>query len=170
MTRPSIIGGKVFRFGDHVDTDIIIPARYLITTDPRELAAHCMEPVRPGFAAAVGGEGIVVAGENFGCGSSREHAPVALIGAGIRCVAAESLARIFYRNCINTGLPAVICPGISGMATEGEILAIDLTAGRIVNRTTGAEARFDPLPPFMRGILEAGGLIPYLKARGLTFA
>ena len=163
------INGPVFLFGEDIDTDIIIPARYLDTTDPGELASHCMEPHRPGFATEVGGEGIVVAGENFGCGSSREHAPVALMGCGITCVVAESLARIFYRHCINRGLPTVVCPGVAGMVSEGDVLEIDLPRGSMVNKTTGAGMGFDPLPPFMMDILKAGGLMSYLKKNQLDF-
>jgi 3-isopropylmalate/(R)-2-methylmalate dehydratase small subunit len=171
MSAAKTITGAAFVFGANVDTDIIIPARYLITTDPRELAAHAMEPVRPDFAGLVGERGgVVVAGDNFGCGSSREHAPVALIGAGIRCVVAGSLARIFYRNCINTGLPAVMCPGVDERVAEGDSLEIDLAAGRLVDLTRGETLAFEPLPGFMMGILAAGGLIPYLKERGLAFS
>jgi 3-isopropylmalate/(R)-2-methylmalate dehydratase small subunit len=158
-----------FVFGENIDTDIIIPARHLTTVDPAELASHCMEPVRPAFAAQVAGEGILVAGQNFGCGSSREHAPVALIGAGIRCVLAESLARIFYRNAVNTGLPAIICPGITSMAGEGDLLEVDVAAGEVRNVTTGQGGRFEPLPPFMTDILVSGGLLPYLEARKWRF-
>ncbi len=165
MSVDKIIRAPAFIFGEDVDTDIIIPARYLITTDPAELAAHCMEPVRPGFAGEISGAGILVAGNNFGCGSSREHAPVALSGAGIVCVVAESLARIFYRNCINTGLPAISCPGVSSAAGEGDILEVDLPGGRLLNTTTGTSLDFDPLPEFMMSILGKGGLIPYLKHR-----
>lgn len=162
--------GRAFLFGDNVDTDIIIPARYLNTIDPRELAAHCMEPVRPGFAREVPSSGgIIVAGENFGCGSSREHAPMALAASGIVCVAAESLARIFYRNAINRGLPAVICPGASSHVSEGDVLEMDLAEGVLLNCSSGASLRFEPLPPFMREILEEGGLMPYLKKRSLSF-
>jgi 3-isopropylmalate/(R)-2-methylmalate dehydratase small subunit len=166
----AVITGRAFVFGDNVDTDIIIPARFLVSTDPAELALHAMEPVRPGFAAEVGGAGgVLVAGENFGCGSSREHAPVALIGAGIRCVVASSLARIFYRNCINTGLPAVICPGVASLVAAGDELSIDLAGGVLDDLTRGARLSFDPLPPFMNDILSRGGLVPYLVERGLRF-
>ena len=164
-----LISGPAFLFGEDIDTDIIIPARYLDTTDARELASHCMEPLRPGFAAEAGGGGIVVAGANFGCGSSREHAPVALMGCGITGVVAESLARIFYRNCINRGLPTVVCPGVAAMVSEGDVMEIDLPRGRIVNKTTGMEMSFDPLPPFMMDILSAGGLMSYLKKNQLSF-
>lgn len=169
MSETFIIKGRSFVFGDNVDTDIIIPARYLDTTDPSELALHCMEPSRPGFADEIEETGILVAGENFGCGSSREHAPVSLIGAGVSCVAAESLARIFYRNSINTGLPVVVCPGVSSCVSEGDLLTIDLQSGLLNNDTTGEKLSFAPLPPFMMNILKEGGLMPYLEKRGLKF-
>ncbi len=170
MSRvPSPLTGRAFVVGANVDTDVIIPARHLNTIEPGELAAHCLEPVLPGLAALTGGEGIIVAGENFGCGSSREHAPVALMAAGVRCVAAESLARIFYRNAVNTGLPVVVCPGVSGRTRHGDRLEIDLAAGSLRNATSGDTLSFEPLPSFMMGILQDGGLIPYLMARGLKF-
>ncbi len=165
-----VFRARAFVFGDNIDTDIIIPARHLITIDPVELASHCMEPVRPGFAAEVAGAGIVVAGQNFGCGSSREHAPVALIGAGVRCVLAESLARIFYRNAVNTGLPAIICPGISSLVREGDTVEVDLRAGSVRNLSSGTDGHFEPLPPFMTDILVSGGLLPYLEARKWRFS
>jgi 3-isopropylmalate/(R)-2-methylmalate dehydratase small subunit len=168
MTFRRIIRGRAFVFGPNIDTDIIIPAHYLTSIDREALAVHCMEPLRPGFAATSDG-GIVVAAENFGCGSSREHAPLALLGAGIRCVVADSFARIFFRNAVNTGLPVVICTGIHAAVAEGEELTVDLDGGTVTVGPSGRTLSFPPLPPFMTGILEAGGLIPYLKGRSLSY-
>jgi 3-isopropylmalate dehydratase small subunit len=157
--------GKVWKYGDNVDTDAIIPARYLNTSDPAELARHCMEDVDPEFAAAVQAGDIVVAGENFGCGSSREHAPVALKGAGVSCVVAKSFARIFYRNAINIGLPILACAEAVEGTEPGDTLTVDLTDGTIVNQRTGRTYRTAPFPPFVMEIIEAGGLVPYTRQR-----
>ncbi|SDF74060.1 3-isopropylmalate dehydratase small subunit [Sporolituus thermophilus] len=158
-----ILEGKVWRYGDNVDTDVIIPARYLNTADPRELAAHCMEDIDPAFAGQVAAGDIIVAGKNFGCGSSREHAPLAIKGCGVACVVADSFARIFYRNAINIGLPLLeLGDAVAGIAA-GHRLRIDLAAGRVENLTTGEVFTAQPLPQFVQAIAKAGGLIAYVK-------
>lgn len=159
------IMGKVWKYGDNVDTDAIIAARYLNTSDERELAAHCMEDLDATFAANVQPGDIVVAGANFGCGSSREHAPLAIKAAGVQCVVAESFARIFFRNAINIGLPILECPEAARMAESGHRLEIDLAQGLIRNLSLGQEYHAAPYPPFMLGIIQAGGLIPYTQKR-----
>jgi len=153
--------GKVWKFGDNIDTDVIIPARYLNTTDPAELASHCMEDADPAFAVAVGQGDIIVGGANFGCGSSREHAPIAIKGAGVSCVVAEYFARIFYRNSFNMGLPILECPDAAREARTGDVLSVDLAGGVIVNETKGKTYQAAPVPPFMRELVEAGGLMAY---------
>jgi len=160
-----MIRGKVWKFGDHVDTDVIIPARYLNTSDPTELAKHCMEDADPHFAQKVRPGDIIVAGENFGCGSSREHAPIAIKAAGVACVVAKSFARIFYRNSFNTGLPIVECPQGVDMIQEGNEIEIDLDQGLIRNLTRGEEYPFISIPPFMQDLLLKGGLLGYVKER-----
>jgi len=157
--------GRVHRFGANIDTDVIIPARYLTTTDPEELAAHCMETIDPDFAGKVNPGDIMVAEQNFGSGSSREHAPVSIKGAGIACVVASSFARIFYRNAINVGLPIVECPEIVGVTQTGDEIIVDLSSGKVTNLTRGVDANAQPFPDFMRQLLEAGGLVPYLRAQ-----
>uniref|UniRef100_A0A7C2IFW3 3-isopropylmalate dehydratase small subunit n=1 Tax=Ammonifex degensii TaxID=42838 RepID=A0A7C2IFW3_9THEO len=159
-----MLEGTVFRFGDNVDTDLIIPARYLNTSDPAELARHCMEDADPAFAAQVKPGDLIVAGTNFGCGSSREHAPVAIKAAGVACVVAKSFARIFYRNAFNIGLPILECPEAEAIA-PGSRVRVDLETGTITVVDTGQQYRARPVPPFMREIIAAGGLIPYVKAR-----
>ncbi len=156
--------GRVWKYGDNVDTDVIIPARYLNTTDPAELAKHCLEDLDPGFAAAVRPGDVIVAGRNFGCGSSREHAPLAIKGAGVSCVVAETFARIFFRNAINIGLPIFEAPDAAREAETGDVLEVDGTAGVIRNVTKGREYRVRPLPPFIREIVQAGGLMGRLRA------
>ncbi|HDM70019.1 MAG TPA: 3-isopropylmalate dehydratase small subunit [Thermotogales bacterium] len=158
------IKGKVFLFGDNVNTDEIIPARYLNTSDPNELAKYCMEDVRPGFGRRedIRG-GIIVAGENFGSGSSREHAPIAIKYSGISCVVAKSYARIFFRNCINIGLPIVELKETDEF-DEGDIVEIDLESGRIRNLTKSREYSINPYPDFLRGIIERGGWLGYLRS------
>lgn len=155
----------VIRYGDHVDTDVIIPARYLNTTDHQELAKHCMEDIDSAFHEKVKTAKILVAGRNFGCGSSREHAPIALKAAGIRCVVAHSFARIFFRNAINIGLPIVECPQAVEAIEAGNTIRVDLDNGVIVNLTTGAQYETAPFPPFMQGIMAAGGLVPSIRAQ-----
>jgi len=160
-----ILQGRAFCFGDHIDTDVIIPARYLTSFDPVKLAAFCMEGVDPTFAASVQPGDFVVAGENFGCGSSREHAPLALKGAGVGCVIAASFARIFHRNAINVGLPIVVCPEAFSMSEPGDLLSVDLHAGVIENRTRGGVYQAQRYPPFLLALIEAGGLIPYTRSK-----
>ncbi len=157
--------GNVWRFGDDVDTDVIIPARYLNVSTPGELARYCMEGVSPGFASRVVAGDVIVAGENFGCGSSREHAPLAIKASGVACVIARSFARIFYRNAINTGLPILECPEAVEETEQGDQLRVDLEAGRITNLRSGRSFRTSPFPPFILRIIEAGGLIPYTVRR-----
>jgi 3-isopropylmalate/(R)-2-methylmalate dehydratase small subunit len=157
--------GKVWKFGDDIDTDIIIPGRYLVVTDPNKLAKHCMEGVCTDFYKKVSKGDIIVGGKNFGCGSSREHAPIALKGVGIGAVIAESFARIFYRNATNVGIPLLEAPGINSVLKEGEEITIDMEKGKIIS-SSGEEYEFKKLPPFMLEILEKGGLIEYLKDNG----
>jgi len=157
-----IIQGKVYVFGHDVNTDDIIPARYLNTSQAAVLARYCMEDARPGFAAQVEPGAILAAGRNFGCGSSREHAPLALKGAGIACVVAASFARIFFRNAINIGLPIVECGELLERIREGEEIRIDLEKGKI-GLPRGGQLKIEPFPPFMEAIIRKGGLLPYLK-------
>ncbi|MEA3338372.1 MAG: 3-isopropylmalate dehydratase small subunit [Chloroflexota bacterium] len=159
------ISGKVWKYGDNVDTDGIIPARYLNVSTEEELARHCMEDVDPEFAGAVRAGDIIVAGENFGCGSSREHAPLAIKGAGVSCVVARNFARIFYRNGINVGLPILECPQVVEEAKRGDRLTVDLESGAITNERTGSTYQTPPFPDFLMGIIRAGGLVPYTRAR-----
>lgn len=157
------IEGNAIRYGDNVDTDVIIPARYLNTSDPKELAAHCMEDLDASFALRVRPGDVVVGGFNFGCGSSREHAPIALKASGISLVIARSFARIFYRNAINIGLAIVECPEAVDGIREGDQVEADLVEGFIRNATTGATFRIEPFPPFIRRIMEHGGLIAAIE-------
>jgi 3-isopropylmalate/(R)-2-methylmalate dehydratase small subunit len=157
--------GKVWKFGDNINTDEIIPARYLSTSDPAELARHCMEDADPEFPNKVRPGDIIVAGQNFGCGSSREHAPIALKAAGVACVIAGSFARIFYRNAFNMGLPILECPGAAGRIAEGDTVTVALESGRIILPATAGELTAQPIPPFMRNLIDAGGLMNYVKAK-----
>ena len=157
--------GTVWKYGDNVDTDVIIPARYLNVSTPEELARHCMEGIDPGFASTVQPGDMIVGGENFGCGSSREHAPLAIKGAGVACIVAKSFARIFYRNAINIGLPILECPAAVNDAEAGHQLEIDLEAGQVRNLTTGRVCQAKPYPPFVMAIINAGGLVPYTRRR-----
>jgi 3-isopropylmalate/(R)-2-methylmalate dehydratase small subunit len=157
--------GRAWKYGDNVDTDVIIPARYLSVSATEELARHCLEDLDAGFAAAVQPGDVVVAGENFGCGSSREHAPLALKGAGVRCVVARSFARIFYRNAINVGLPILESADAAAGIEAGHQVAVDLETGEIHDQTTGQVYQAEPYPPFMMDIIRAGGLVPYTVAR-----
>ncbi len=150
--------GIVHKYGSDVDTDVIIPARYLNTTDPQELAAHCMEDIDKDFVKTVKRDDIIVAEDNFGCGSSREHAPIAIKESGISCVIANTFARIFYRNAINIGLPILECPAASRAIRGGDTVTVNLETGEITNGTTNETYRAEPFPPFMREIIEAGGL------------
>lgn len=155
--------GRVFRYGDNVDTDVIIPARYLNTSDPKELAAHCMEDIDPSFVRQVKPGDIIVAGRNFGCGSSREHAPLAIKACGVGCVIAASFARIFYRNAINIGLAILECEDAARHIKEGDIVSVDFSTGTIVDETTFESWKAQPFPPFIQEMMKADGLIQYLK-------
>lgn len=159
------IRGKIWKFGNDVDTDVIIPARYLNTSDEQELACHCMEDADPEFAHKIARGDIIVAGSNFGCGSSREHAPVAIKGAGISLVIAESFARIFYRNAYNIGLPILELPQAGGTIAQGDDVEVAIETGVITDHTTGVRYQASPIPPFMRELLAAGGLVPYVRSR-----
>jgi len=160
-----ILKGTVHKYGDNMDTDVIIPARYLNLTDPRDLATHAMEDIDAGFAKTVHPGDIIVAGTNFGCGSSREHAPLAIKHAGVSCVIAESFARIFFRNAINIGLPLLESAEAAREASSGDVLEVELTTGEIRNVTTGKTHRSAPYPPFLLDIIEAGGLVEQTKRR-----
>jgi 3-isopropylmalate/(R)-2-methylmalate dehydratase small subunit len=157
--------GRVHRYGDNVDTDVIIPARYLSTSAVEELAAHCLEDLDPEFVKRVRPGDIIVGGENFGCGSSREHAPLAIKGAGVGCVIAVSFARIFYRNAINIGLPALICPEAAREAREGDEMEVDLARGAVENITRGRRYEAAPFPEMLQKIIAAGGLVAYTRGR-----
>lgn len=156
---------RAFRYGDHVDTDVIIPARYLTSDDAETLAAHAMEDLDPSFATEVRPGDVVFAGDNFGCGSSREHAPIALKAAGVSAVVAASFARIFFRNAINTGLPVLVSPEAVAATEAGDIVVLDAAAGVITNVTKGASFTAESLPPFIVAIVEAGGLVPWVSRR-----
>lgn len=160
-----MIQGKVIKYGDNIDTDVIIPARYLNTTDPAELAGHCMEDLDKTFTGRVKPGDIMAAGRNFGCGSSREHAPIALKAAGISCIIAETFARIFYRNAINIGLPILECPEAAREIEEGDQVQVDVKTGKIVNLTKGSVYQAEPFPDFMQEIIRADGLIHYVRER-----
>jgi 3-isopropylmalate/(R)-2-methylmalate dehydratase small subunit len=155
--------GKCWKFGDDVNTDEIIPAIYLNVTDEQELAAHCMEGIDPGFRGKAQPGDIIAAGRNFGCGSSREHAPIAIKAFGVPCVVAESFARIFFRNAINIGLPIAECPDAARQAQEGDELEVDFAKGEVTNHTRAVTSAFEPFPPQIQAIVDAGGLIPYAK-------
>ena len=155
--------GSVFKYGDNIDTDVIIPARYLNTQNARELADHCMEDIDKTFITRVQAGDIMVGGETFGCGSSREHAPLAIKTAGIACVIAASFARIFYRNAINIGLPILECPAASEAIAEGDMVSIDFDTGVITDETTGRTFQAAPFPPFIQNIIAKGGLMNSLK-------
>ena len=157
--------GTVHKYGDNVDTDVIIPARYLNTSEAADLAAHCMEDIDPAFAGKVQSGDILVAGRNFGCGSSREHAPLAIKASGVACVIAESFARIFYRNALNIALPILECPGAARAISAGDEVSVDLETGEIVDVTTGQSFAAEPFPPFMLELIAAGGLANYLRNR-----
>jgi 3-isopropylmalate/(R)-2-methylmalate dehydratase small subunit len=161
-----IFKGKAFCFGDDIDTDAIIPARYLSTSDPSELKRHCMEDADPEFAKKVLPGDIIVAGKNFGCGSSREHAPIAIKASGISCVIAGSFARIFFRNSFNMGLPIFESEEASQAITEGDLVEVEAGEGIIRNLTTGEEFRARPIPAFMQQLIEDGGLIEHIRKRG----
>ena len=155
--------GKAIKYGDNVDTDVIIPARYLNTSDPAELAEHCMEDLDSGFVSRVEKGDVMVGGKNFGCGSSREHAPIAIKASGISCVIAETFARIFYRNSINIGLPILECPEAAGDISDGDVISVDFETGKIINETKSKEYTGVPFPAFMREIIASDGLIGYIR-------
>ncbi len=159
--------GKAIKYGDNIDTDVIIPARYLNTSDPKELASHCMEDIDKEFISRVQPGDIMVGGKNFGCGSSREHAPIAIKESGISCVIAATFARIFYRNAINIGLPIVECAEASEKIQAGDKVSVDFDTGVITNETRGETYQGEPFPPFIQGIIAAGGLMNAIKAGAL---
>ena len=156
--------GRAWLFGDDIDTDQIIPSRFLVSSDPDELGEHAFNDLRPEFSEHVDNGDFVVGGENFGSGSSREHAPLSLLGAGVDGVVAQSFARIFYRNGINLGLPVLICPD-AGQIEDGDDISLRLEEGTVVNHTKGEEYDADPLPPFLQELVDRGGLKPYTKAK-----
>jgi len=157
--------GRVYKYGDNVDTDVIIPARYLNSSDPAELAQHCMEDIDKDFVKKVQKGDIIVAAKNFGCGSSREHAPIAIKAAGVSCVIAETFARIFYRNAINIGLPIIECAEAAQGIEEGDEVEIDFDSGMIYNKTKGTQYKGQAFPEFMQKIIAAEGLINYINNR-----
>jgi 3-isopropylmalate/(R)-2-methylmalate dehydratase small subunit len=161
-----VIKGKARLFGDNVNTDVIIPARYLNTSDPTELAAHCMEDLDPKFIERVEQGDILVAGKNFGCGSSREHAPIALKAAGISCIIAKSFARIFFRNALNIGLPILESSEAVSSIREGDLVEVELDTGSIKDFSSGRTFNAQPFPPFMRDLIAEGGLLAYAAKRG----
>jgi len=156
--------GKAWKFGDDVDTDLIIPARYLSSSDPDELAKHCMEDADPEFAGKVEPGDIIVADKNFGCGSSREHAPIAIKAAGVSCVIAKSFARIFYRNSFNMGLPILECEE-AGKLKAGDALSVDFDKGEIVHLASGKTYSTKPIPPFMQELVQSGGLMKHIQKK-----
>lgn len=155
--------GRVFKYGDNIDTDVIIPARYLNSTDPSELATHCMVDIDPTFSGRVEAGDIMVGEKNFGCGSSREHAPLSIKASGISCVIAETFARIFFRNAINIGLPIMECPEAAKEIRDGDDVEVNFDTGEIIDRTSGKSYRAQPFPPFMQQIITAGGLVNYIN-------
>ena len=155
--------GHVFKYGDNIDTDVIIPARYLNSSDPKELAAHCMEDIDKEFVTKVQDGDIIVGLKNFGCGSSREHAPIAIRAAGVSCVIAETFARIFFRNAINIGLPILECPEAAREINAGDEVTVDFDSGLITDVTSGKTYQAQPFPPFMQEIMQAGGLMAKLQ-------
>ena len=158
--------GRVFKYGDNIDTDVIIPARYLNSSDPAELATHCMEDIDKEFIKKVQKGDIIVAEKNFGCGSSREHAPIAIKAAGVSCVIAETFARIFYRNAINIGLPIIECPKAAAEIEDGDEVEVNFDTGVITNETKNRTYQAAAFPPFIQSIIKAGGLLKSLKERG----
>jgi len=158
-----ILKGNVWKFGDHIDTDVIIPARYLNTSDPEELASHCMEDYGRDFIKNIQSGDIIVAGENFGCGSSREHAPIAIKAAGISCVIAKSFARIFFRNAINIGLPIFESTEAFEQSRQDDVIEVNTEQGIIDNLSNNKRFKIKPLPDFIQNIISAGGLVEYVK-------
>ncbi len=157
--------GTVFKYGDNVDTDVIIPARYLNSSDAKELAAHCMEDIDKDFVKNVKAGDIIVANKNFGCGSSREHAPLSIKAAGVSCVIAETFARIFYRNAINIGLPIIECESAAKEIANGDVISIDFDSGVITDETTGKTYQGQAFPPFMQKIIDCEGLVNYINQK-----
>jgi 3-isopropylmalate/(R)-2-methylmalate dehydratase small subunit len=157
--------GRVFKYGDNVDTDVIIPARYLNSSDPKELATHCMEDIDKEFVNKVKPGDIIVADKNFGCGSSREHAPIAIKASGVSCVIAETFARIFYRNSINIGLPIIECAEASREIKAGDEVKVDFDSGIITDMTTGKQFQGQAFPPFMQKIIDCEGLVNYINQK-----
>lgn len=157
--------GKIFKFGDNVDTDVIIPARYLNSSDPKELALHCMEDIDKEFVNKVSAGDIIVAEKNFGCGSSREHAPIAIKAAGVSCVIAETFARIFYRNAINIGLPIIECKEAALEIKAGDEVEVNFDTGVITDKTTGKSFQGQAFPPFMQKIIDCEGLVNYINQK-----
>lgn len=160
-----ILKAKGWKYGDNIDTDVIIPARYLTSSDPAVLAQHCMEDVDTEFVKKAQEGDFIIGGRNFGCGSSREHAPIAIKAAGISCVIAKSFARIFYRNSFNMGLPILDCQEAVDGINDGDEVQVNLTEGVIKNLSTGEEFRAKPIPPFMQELIDAGGLINYSRSK-----
>ena len=160
-----MVKGTVFRYGDNVDTDVIIPARYLNAPSPEELAKHCMEDIDAAYATSVKPGDIMVGGWNFGCGSSREHAPIAIQASGAACVIAASFARIFYRNAINIGFPILECPAAAEAIQAGDTVSVEFATGVITDETAGQVFQANGFPPFIEEIIRCGGLLKYLKAR-----
>jgi len=159
---------NIFKYGNNVDTDVIIPARYLNAPDEKSLASHCMEDLDAAFAGSVQPGDVIVAGSNFGCGSSREHAPLAIKACGVKCVIAASFARIFYRNAINIGFPILECPEAAAEIKPDDQIDIDFKTGVITDTTSGKQYQAAPFPAFINGIIENGGLLKSLKARGVA--
>ena len=160
------VSGKTYKYGDNVDTDVIIPARYLNTPDAKELAKHCMEDIDTTFASTVKPGEIMIAGKNFGCGSSREHAPLAIKTCGVACVIAATFARIFYRNALNIGLPILECPEAAKAIKAGDTVSVDFDTGVITDETTGKSFQGEPFPPFMQELIAAGGLAAFRRSHG----
>jgi 3-isopropylmalate/(R)-2-methylmalate dehydratase small subunit len=165
VTAATLFRGTAWKVGDHIDTDVIIPARYLVTADAKALAPHCFEDLDPTLASKIRPGDILVAGENFGQGSSREHAPIAIKGLGIACIVARSYARIFYRNAFNIGLPLLECADVHAATETGDQLVVDNATGRIANETRGTAHTAAPLPEFMRRLVDAGGIIEYVRQK-----
>lgn len=157
--------GLVYKYGDNVDTDVIIPARYLNTSEPEELAKHCMEDIDTAFAGSVKNGDFIVADKNFGCGSSREHAPIAIKASGVKCVIASSFARIFFRNCINIGLPIMECPEAAEKIEAGDVIEVDFDTGVITNQTKNETYQSQPLPEFLQNLIAQDGLVNYTKSK-----
>ena len=160
-----MLKGTTWKYGDNVDTDVIIPARYLNDPDPAALASHCMEDIDETFAGSVQDGDIMVGGWNFGCGSSREHAPISIQASGISCVIAASFARIFYRNALNIGFPILECPEAALEIKKGDEVSVDLASGVITDVTTGKTYQAAPQPPFIQNMIDAGGLLKYIKGK-----